>query len=266
MLSIGEFSKVTQLSVKTLRLYDEKGLLPPAYVSEETGYRFYDAKSVERARVISVLRELDFSLSDIGQFLATSEDSDIVSMLEKQRDLVTQKLTRYAEIQRALEAHIQQHREALMADAGTQQVEVKELGELLVAGIRGKGTYDASKERFGALGRAVGRHIAGPAMNLFFDTEYKEADADFETCFPIRRAVEAKGVTVRTLPGGRFATLKHVGPYSALGPSYQRLFEFVRGQGLKPGVPSREVYLKGPGMIFKGNPKKYVTELQVPIE
>lgn len=267
MLSIGEFSKVTQLSVKTLRLYDEKGLLPPAHVSEETGYRYYDARSVERARVIHALRDLDFSLADIGQFLASSEDSDIVSMLEKQRDAVAQKLARYDEIQRALDALIQQQKEtAMVSQTGAQEVELKQLGELLIAGIRGKGKYDDSKPRFAKLGRAAGRHIAGSPLGLYFDTEYKETDADFESCFPLKRAIEADGVSVRTLPGGRFVTLRHVGPYDTLGASYQRVFEYLRAQGLTPTTPSREVYLKGPGMIFKGNPKKYVTEIQIPVE
>ena len=86
MLSIGEFSRVTGLTVKTVRLYDERGILPPAVVSDDSGYRYYNAACVERARVIKQLRELDFSLAAIAEILATGKDeADILSFLERQR-------------------------------------------------------------------------------------------------------------------------------------------------------------------------------------
>ena len=67
------------------------------------------------------------------------------------------------------------------------------------------------------------------------------------------------------LPGGRCVSLLHRGPYDELGRSYQRVFEYLEGKGLKPALPTREVYLKGPGMIFRGNPKRYLTEILLPI-
>jgi DNA-binding transcriptional MerR regulator len=265
MLSIGEFSRVTSLSIKTIRLYGEKGLLPPAEVKDGSGYRYYDAQSVERARVIQALRVLEFSLADIAEILEAGEDeADIVSYLEQHKDAIARKLARYQHIHRALETIVKNEREAAMTDqASVVEIREKTVGELLVAGIRGKGVYTDAGQRFGRLGRAVGRFIAGKAMGLYYDGEFKEQDADFECCFPIRKAVEKEGIHVRTLPGGRCVSLVHVGPYSELGRSYARVFEYVRTKKLEPRIPSREVYLKGPGMIFKGNPRKYLTEIQV---
>ena len=57
----------------------------------------------------------------------------------------------------------------------------------------------------------------------------------------------------------------HQGPYETLGRSYQRVLEYIKTQGHETQLPTREVYIKGPGMIFKGNPKKYLTEIQIPI-
>ncbi len=268
MLSIGEFSKVTSLTIKTIRLYDEKGLLPPAVVSDGSGYRYYDAASVERARIIQELRALDFSLADIAQILEAGEDeADIVSYLEKHVDEVARKLDRYQQIHRALETLIAKEREAAMAaQSGIAPVEEKEVDRVLVAGIRGKGAYADSKARFSALGRAVGRFMNGKPLGLYYDTEYKEQDADFESCFPIRKEVRPEGIDVRWLEGGRCVSTVHTGPYSDLGASYRRVFEYIREKNFKPKVPSREVYIKGPGMIFKGNPAKYVTEIQVFVE
>jgi effector-binding domain-containing protein len=82
----------------------------------------------------------------------------------------------------------------------------------------------------------------------------------------VRQGTRADGVSVRELPGGRCVSLLHRGPYDDLGRSYQKVFEYMERKGLKPALPSREVYLKGPGMIFRGNPRKYLTEIQVPVE
>jgi len=268
MLSIGELSRVTGLTIKTIRLYDEKGLLTPAAVREESGYRYYDAASVERARVIKQLRDLEFSLAEIAQILETgSDETDIVSFLERQQKVIANKLEKYEQVHRALDTVIKTEREATMAASKRSfSVEEKTVGPILVAGIRGRGVYSDSGERFGKLGRAVGRYIDGKALGLYYDTEYKEQDADFESCFPIRKAVAMDGIVVHELAGGRCISLVHRGPYSELGRSYQRVFEYVREHELQPKIPSREVYIKGPGMIFKGNPKNYVTEIQVFVE
>ena len=144
-------------------------------------------------------------------------------------------------------------------------VEEKTLPDMLVAGIRAKGKYGDAGARLGKVARAVGRLIAGNAMGLYYDGEFKEEDADFESCFPIKKAVQKEGIDVHTIGGGRAVCLVHEGPYDELGRSYQKLFAYMRSKKLEPGLPSREVYVKGPGMIFKGNPKKYLTEIQVPI-
>ena len=90
-------------------------------------------------------------------------------------------------------------------------------------------------------------------------------DADFEPCFPILRQVAADGISIRTLPGGRCLTLVHRGPYEQLGRSYAKILRQARERKLEIVLPTREVYVKGPGMIFKGNPKNYLTEIQLPI-
>ena len=78
--------------------------------------------------------------------------------------------------------------------------------------------------------------------------------------------MEAEGISVRELPGGRCVALLHKGPYDQLGRSYSKILEYIKQKGYQTILPSREVYLKGPGMIFRGNPKKYLTEIQILIK
>ena len=67
---------------------------------------------------------------------------------------------------------------------------------------------------------------------------------------------------MRELPGGTCVSLMHLGPYSRLRTSYARILKYIADKGYGTIIPSREVYHKGPGMIFKGNPEKYLTEIQ----
>ena len=66
--SIGEFSKVTMLSVKTLRYYHETGLLLPYFIDEDNGYRYYEENEFEKAKLIKLLRSFDFSIKALNDF------------------------------------------------------------------------------------------------------------------------------------------------------------------------------------------------------
>jgi effector-binding domain-containing protein len=142
------------------------------------------------------------------------------------------------------------------------EIHEKQVDPLLVAGIRMKGRYSDCGQAFAKLGRRLGRHISGKPLCLFYDDGYRESDADFEPCMPISKQVEADGTSVRTLPGGRCLSLMHAGPYENLGGSYDRLQQYVQQHACRVSRPSREIYHKGPGMFFRGNPKKYLTEIQ----
>ena len=85
-----------------------------------------------------------------------------------------------------------------------------------------------------------------------------------EPCFPVKpTAKPAAGISLHELPGGRCVALLHQGPYEELGRSYEKLFAHIKQHGFTPQLPSREIYIKGPGMILRGNPKKYLTEIQI---
>ncbi|MEO8350287.1 MAG: MerR family transcriptional regulator [Chthoniobacteraceae bacterium] len=265
--SIGEFSQVTGLSVKTLRFYHEKGRLVPSSVDETTGYRFYDASKIEKARVIMRLRSMEFSLEGIAAVLGGCDDEgDILNYLERQMSILQQRIAEDRDIVRSLNEIITRGKQAQqLPSGGNFAVEEKSVEPLLVAGIRMKGKYSDCSAGFARLGKAVGRHIAGKALCLYYDGEYREDDADFEPCFPIRREVAVEGISVHTLPGAKCLSLVHRGPFDQLGRSYARILAKARQRTGNLLLPTREIYLKGPGIIFKGNPKNYLTEILLPI-
>jgi effector-binding domain-containing protein len=143
--------------------------------------------------------------------------------------------------------------------------EEKTLPPLKIAAVRMKAPYQDCGQAFAKIGKAFWSRIRGPAFLLCYDTEYKEV-ANYEVCMPIKSGESTGDIEVRDLPGGRCVSLLHKGPFDELCRSYDQARAYCAEKGYKLSIPSREVYLKGPGMIFKGNPKHYLTEIQLMIE
>jgi DNA-binding transcriptional MerR regulator/effector-binding domain-containing protein len=268
VFTIGEFSKITGLTIKTLRFYHEQGLLLPTNVDDATGYRYYDHSKIETARIIAHLKNLDLSLEEIGTILRNSaDDADLREVMERQKSLLETKIRRYREIVRTINQFLTQEEEARkLMTRSAFQVEEKQTDPILVAGIRMKGKYSDCGPVFSRLCRSLGRYLAGKPLMLFYDSEYREADADIEPCVPVRNCKPVDGISIRELPGGRCVSLLYKGPYDQLGQSYAKILDYVRAKGYEPQLPTREIYHKGPGMILRGNPKNYLTEIQMLID
>lgn len=268
MFVIGEFSRIVSLSVKTIRFYQEKGLIEPSYVNPSTGYRYYNDADVEHARMIVSLREFGFTLDEIGAMLGESRDeADLLSWMERRRTALAAQLADGKQRLKRLDRVIAQEREAIvMAEQTAFEIEEKDLPAQLIVGWRMKAKYCECGEGFAKLGRLFGRHIAGPGICLYYDEEYVEEGADYETCLPVKKPVEKGGIESKILPGGRFACLIHKGPYEELGRSYEKILKYLQDKGIESPAPSRQVYIKGPGALLKGNPENYLTELQFLIE
>ena len=206
MFSIGEFSKITGLSVKTL-FYHEKRLIVPAAVDPGSGYRQYDERNIDRARIIVSLRSLEFSLDDIAEILAAcSDDEDILSYLERQKKQLAEQIKRLGGVVEQLDQIIrqeQQSREEQNMSTKSDEVTERELDSILIAGIRMQGRHSDCGTGLRRLASAQRLAIAGKPLCLCYDDEYRETDANFEPCMPIRREVKIEGIHVRQLPGGR---------------------------------------------------------------
>jgi DNA-binding transcriptional MerR regulator len=270
MFSIGEFSTISGITVRTLRFYHELGLLVPAAIDPRTNYRTYDERNLETAKVIAALRSLEFPLEQIREILAECrDDKDALGQLERQQKMLTGKVRHYQTVLDTINQLIEKERrvrdEGKMAKTAPI-IQERDVESMLVAGIRMKGFYSDCGKGFATLGKTLGRQIAGRPLCLFYDGEYREGDANFEPCMPINKLISSNGITVHELPAVRCVTLTHHGPYDDLKSSYAKVLKYVNEHGYKASLPSREVYLKGPGMIFRGNPKKYVTEIQIPVE
>jgi DNA-binding transcriptional MerR regulator/effector-binding domain-containing protein len=267
VFTIGQFSRITGLTVKTLRFYHEEELLVPTTVDDATGYRYYDPSLVELARTIAFLKSLDFSLAEIKTLLnQANSGSELTAALERQRQTIDDRIRRLKQARRSLDDFLNAQREGkrLMTQPAFQ-CEEKNLPAMKIATVRMHAPYTDCGQGFAKIGKAFWNQITGPAVLLIYDHDYQEI-ANYETCMPVKGGQSRDGIEVRDLPAGRCVALLHKGPYEQLSRSYQQALAYVKQKNYKLSSPCREVYLKGPGMIFKGNPENYLTEIQLMIE
>jgi DNA-binding transcriptional MerR regulator len=223
MFTIGEFSRITGLPVKTLRFYHEEGLLAPTSVDEQTGYRYYDGSLAEVARTIAFLKSLEFSLAEIRQILGSQQDeAGLAAALQRQRKVINERIRRLKAAARALDQFLSDQREGkMLATSAEFQCEEKTLPPMKIAAVRMKAPYKDCGQGFGKIGKAFWHQICGPALLLCYDQGYEEI-ANYETCMPVKGGQSKGEVEVRDLPGGRCVSLLHKGPYDQLSRSYEK--------------------------------------------
>ena len=83
MLKIGEFSKLSHLTVKTIRFYEKEGLLVPITIDHWTGYRFYETNQLELAAKIKCYRQLDLSIQEIQEIMSGANIKEVLQKKEK---------------------------------------------------------------------------------------------------------------------------------------------------------------------------------------
>ena len=292
--SIGEFSIITRMTVKAVRFYHEKKILIPSRIDPETGYRYYNATSVERARIVVTLRRLEFSVDEIADIVAEcQEDEDAVVFLRRKEEEIHRKIRHLRKLEGDLK-QILANVEARHIGERTVNIEEKTIPAITAITIRYIGRYDEIGPRIGLMYRLCGRWVEGRAFGLYRNAEYRDGNADIEACLALKigseenaaRSVERflkkslddpvegghSGVApsgdrlaVRTIPAVDVLAAEHIGGYDILGESYREILNEFSARGLTRTVPSRELYIKGPGMIFRGNPARYRTEIQMPI-
>jgi len=264
LYKIGDFSRITSLSVKTLRYYDEEDILKPSYRNEENSYRFYDDNNFKRAELVVLLRELNFSISEIKDVMNIYEDKvDLSYILEQKKDMIKKKISEEKLLLKKINFYISPN--IMEDDNMNYKIEVKDIPAVNVASIRYKGNYSDCGTYMGKIFKVIKGDIKGKPFNCYYDDEYKE-DADIETCVPTSKQFHDQMVTTKELPQIKAISTIHTGTYESINLAYKAIFDYANEKNIICLTPSREIYIKGPGMIFKGNSHNYITEIIIPIE
>lgn len=264
MYRISDFSRITSLTVKALRYYDEENILTPSYRDETNSYRYYGENDFKKAQLIVLLRDLDFSISEIKDILVgCSDPGDLSYYLEEKKSMIENRISREKELIKRINLHIKP--ECKEENRMAYKIEVKEIPPVTVASIRYKGKYSDVGKYIGKIYKAIKGKGTGAPFNCYYDAEYKE-DADIELCVPAMELIKAPGISAKKLPGIKAVCTVHTGSYDRLNLAYKALLDYANEHNIHCLTPSREVYIKGPGMIFRGNENNYITEIMVPFE
>lgn len=265
MYSIGEFSKIVGITVKALRYYDDIKLLRPAYVNEENGYRYYDNESYEKALWIKSMKKYNFAIKEIQEVLPSiTTNDDLADFLLEKQEHITSQILSMKQLHKNIAAEVKILKE-VHSMSNIQKAEVVTVADKLVACVRYKGKYEEVGKYIGILYKNVGGKGLSEPFTMYHDDSYTEEGADVEVCIEVKSAINKGEVKTRHLIGGQFASITHIGPYDTLSNSYKALADYMKANNLETKIPSRETYIKGPGMLFKGNPDKYETQIFFPI-
>lgn len=267
MYSIGEFSKINRITPKTLRHYDKLGLLKPVKVDDWTGYRYYSAEQLPIISKILMFRDFGFSLHEILELMNNDQDIELllkkrVSNLESEIDEQLSRLSRVREFLQKVEGEKTMNLVPV----------IKSLPEVIVASMRTKipsyDTYFDIVPRMGEYMNSVGVELAEPAycFTIYHDGEYKESDIDVEICEavvkPCKESEKVKFKTINSV--SKAAIITHVGPYSTIRESYNKLFQWISENGYIAIDNPRESYIDG--IWNKDDSSEWITDIQVPVK
>ena len=264
MYRIGEFSRISKTTIKTLRYYAEKNLLTPEKTDLVTGYRYYTTAQLLQLYQIQELREAGISVSDIKKILS---GADSAAILRKKKE----------ELQQSVADTISQISRIDFLLGGAQHmnysVTIKEIPEYIVFSrtmhINAYSEMMQEIPKTGAKLAAVNPTLKCVAPDYCFcrypDGEYRETDITAEYC----QAVETAGtptddIIFKTIPAAKVASILHKGPYESLGSAYAYVMKWIEDNGYACCDFPRESYIDG--IWNKESPEEWLTEIQVPVE
>ena len=257
-----------QVSPKALRIYDERGLLRPAWIDRWTGYRYYTADQLATMHRILALKDLGFSLDQIGELLAGELDGEALGrmMRERQKEISRHIAADEARLLR-VEVRLQQIERANPLPA--HDVVLKPVEPLTVAGMRRKlPGQRVLPDLLHDFRRELQRQsLALPVavIGLYFDEVYRESGLDVEVAAPLNgRLRSSRMLTVHELPGEELmACTVHRGPYSRLSEAYKAVYVWLDSSGYRAAGANRDLFLAVPDP--GETQKEAVTEVQIPV-
>lgn len=265
LMPIGRFARVSRLSVKALRHYDEAGLLVPAWVDPSSGYRYYSYAQAIRADAIRILRSLEMPLEDIRRVLDAPDRDTSSRLLERHGAYLQEQLDRHTRMLGYLRRLIEQEVYPMSYDITLKQIPAQHTAVLRIP-VTAATIGQAVSQGYANLGQAIGRSgagFAGPPFLIMTELVDPESEGEIKIGFPVATPFHPDGqVVTEEQPAMVVAATVHKGPYDESGPAYAAIESWLQEHGHTCVGATREVYLNSPAEVL---PSEYLTEIQCPI-
>ena len=262
LYKIGMFAAMNHMTVKTLRFYEEQGLLMPALIHPETGYRYYTLSQMAVLHQISALKQAGFTLEEIAHINAGADEEAV--LLKKKAEL----LAKIADLTRQIavvDGYLSKKKTGLSAP-----VLIKTIPQTTVAFMRIRlESYDGLFDRMpemGTLMEKAGCECALPecCFTAYPEAGYKDADILVDICESVVAAKKETGdLRFKTLPEIQAACVFHKGSYRTFAESYETVLRYIEENGYEIAGEIRESYIDG--VWNKDDESQWLSEIQVPV-
>ncbi len=238
---IGEFARLGGASIKTLRFYDELGLLRPASVDARTRYRYYDASQLKELGAIHSLQDLGASLQDIRRVLRHAGEGERRRLLSKLRTAALRTLTSTRRSLDWIELELGQGASGSM----TTPVVLKQRGEIRIASIRARlGSYAEIAPVEQDLHSAVHPALAGKLRGVLWHRCEASGAIEGEPFVELRAtAPRTSAYELKRLPGARVASAYCEIDDDAAVRTYDAIDRWIHSRSLRLAGPKREIYV-----------------------
>lgn len=269
MLKIGEFSKLSRVSIRLLRQYDESGLLTPETTDPFTGYRYYSEYQLPTANRITALKDMGFTQSAISEALDCYDDpASLERCLRLKRAEALAALTEAERRLRLLDTALGRLRKD---ETGMKyDVTIKTVPERTVASVRQIiPSYDREGDLWGIYCQETARmniQDGDPVLcaAVYWDREYKESDVDVEIQKTVKGTYpDTEHVKFKTVPAVQVASTTFRGSYEQMTEANEAVAAWVRENGWAFDGAAFFIYHVSPHDTR--NPDEFLTEICYPV-
>lgn len=267
MFSIGVFSKINKVTTKTLRYYEDIGLLKPGYVDEVTKYRYYTTEQLPKLHEIITLKQMGLSLNEIREVIDKPEEIERI-LVSKEKEILDIIMEEEYKLLR-LRSYISN----LKGDKDMKNIIIKSLPKVNVASMRKviknhdelfhlcPNIMAKEMERLGCVCA-----VPNYCFNIYHDGEYKENNIDVEICEAIVDLKEDTDIlNFKEIDSVESAVcILHKGPYTTLRESYLYAFKWINENQYTVIDNPRESYIDG--IWNKESEAEWLTEIQIPVK
>lgn len=259
---INEFSKMTAIPKSTLRYYDRERLLIPSLRDQENGYRYYDEIDFKRANQLTLLRNSEFSISEIKEVLyGLEEEADLAYYLIEKKAFILEEIYEKERLMKKIDQMI------TLSETGDceQEYVVKTQTKPMQRVITRTCTcpFDEMGPEVNCLYEAAKEAVSGELFTC--QQELLNEKIQYEIGIPVSRMIESKVVKNEIFPEMTGIQTLHYGDYQEIGQAYKVLIDYAEQHQLQTNFAFISTFIKGSGKKFKGNQAKYITEIFLPI-
>ena len=264
LLSIGEFSRASYLTIKTLRHYHDVGLLEPSQVDDFSGYRYYRADQIATAQTIRRLRELEMPVQQVKSVLHAADAGERNALITAHLERMEQQLERTKAAVASLRALLQEPEGAIAVEFRA----VPPTPALSISAVVSLGAlvswWTAAFDELNDTLAENGLRPAGNSGALYAQEVFEQAQGEVVVFVPVTERVEAAGrARPLTVPGAELAVTIHHGAHDDFDRSYGALGRYVAEHDVRVEEPVREYYVVGPR--HTEDAKQWQTEIAWPV-